>query len=276
MTWTILILAIAVALYFGSGLLLAKGGKKDAKVEAGMVYAKKTANLVAIVLVVVGLNRLGLGTSYYLADSNPAILQEMANNMQSQEREKSSRLVRKYVKSHADEMAKWAPVLGNEKASKTIFVWSAADCPYCRRVHNELTRVMTDDKDVRVVIKNFPVHGDISDIPGRWTIAAKIQSNAKSAALYEKIMAHQYWGDNHQAKDLNKIITKNMQKYAKEVGLDVAKVEKDLNGPEVAQELAQVRELAQQFQITGTPYLIINDQVFPGAIPYAQIMNALK
>ncbi|MDR2268733.1 MAG: DsbA family protein [Rickettsiales bacterium] len=273
MTWTILILAIAVILYVFAGKLAGADGKKPLPATP---FIKKGVNIVSIILLIIGVNRLGVGTSYYLADSNPAILQEMANNMQSQEREKSSRLVRKYVKEHSEEMAKWAPVLGDEKAAKTIFVWSAADCPYCRRVHNELTRVLAENKDVRVVIKNFPVHGEISDIPGRWTIAAKIQSNAKSAALYEKIMANQYWGDNHNAKDLNKIITKNLQKYAKEVGLDVSKLEKDLNGPEVAQELAQVRELAQQFQISGTPYLIIQDQVFPGAIPYSQIMNALR
>jgi predicted DsbA family dithiol-disulfide isomerase len=67
-----------------------------------------------------------------------------------------------------------------------------------------------------------------------------------------------------------------MQKFAKEVGLDVAKLEKELNGTAVSQELSQVRELAQQFQITGTPYLIIGDQVFPGAIPYQTIIGALN
>ncbi|MDR1826452.1 MAG: thioredoxin domain-containing protein [Rickettsiales bacterium] len=273
MTWTIVILAAAIALYV---LSERTAGIKGKKAQSLAPYIKKGAVIAAVVLAVVGVNRLGLGTSYYLEEVNPAILKEMAGNMQKQERADSSRLVKTYVRKNGDEMMKWAPVLGNESGSKTIYVWSAADCPYCRRVHGELLRVIAEDKDVRVVIKNFPVHGEISDIPGRWTIAAKIQSNAKSAQLYDLIMERQYWGDDHQAKDLGKIITGNMKKWAKEVGLDVAKLEKDLNGPEVAQEMAQVRELAQAFQITGTPYLIIGDQVFPGAIPYAQIMNALR
>jgi len=66
-----------------------------------------------------------------------------------------------------------------------------------------------------------------------------------------------------------------MRKYAREVGLDVAQLEKDITGPTVARELAQVRELAQRFNIQGAPYLIINDQTFPGAIPFHQIMSAL-
>ncbi|MDR3208318.1 MAG: thioredoxin domain-containing protein [Rickettsiales bacterium] len=270
MTWTILILAVAIILYVFAGKLV----KAEKKPTPAAHLVIKGANLVSIILLVVGVNRLGLGTSYYLAESNPAILQEMANNMQNQEREKSSREVKSYVRKHGDEMAKWAPVLGNENASKTIFVWSAADCPYCRRVHVELSRVLAENKDVRVVIKNFPVHGEISDIPGRWTIAAKLQSNAKAAALYEKIMDKPYWDDKNRS-DM-KIVTKNMKKYAKELGLDVAKLEKDINGAEVAQELAQVRELAQRFNVTGTPYLIIGENVFPGAIPYSQIVNALR
>jgi len=273
MTWTILILAIAIAIYVFSDKAAAAGAKKSGPKA---LYIKKGVNMVAVILLVIGINRFGLGTSYYFTEENPAILKEMAGNMQRQERADSARMVKNHIKKYGDEMMKWAPVLGNENGSKTIFVWTAADCPYCRRVHGELTRVIQDNAEVRVVIKNFPVHGEISDIPGRWTIAAKIQSNAKAAALYEKIMENQYWGNDHQAKDLAKVITNNMRKYAKEVGLDTAKLEKDLNGAEVAQEMNQVRELAQAFQISGTPYLIIGDQVFPGAIPYGQIMNALR
>jgi protein-disulfide isomerase len=39
--------------------------------------------------------------------------------------------------------------------------------------------------------------------------------------------------------------------------------------------LANVRELAQRFEINGTPFLVIGEQAFPGAIPYNQIVEAL-
>ena len=273
MAWTILILVVAVALYVFADKSAKVLGKKSASAAP---YVKNAVALVAVILAVIGVNRLGVGTSHYLTESNPAILQEMATNMQSQERDRSSRMVKDYVRKSANEMMRWAPVLGNPEASKTIFVWTDTFCPYCRRVHNEIKRVLAERDDVRVVIKTFPVRGEISDIPGRWTIAAKIQDPAKSAALYGKIMANDYWGKDHNAKDLNKVMTENLRKYAREVGLDVQKLEQDLTGSAVAQELSQTRELAQAFQISGTPYLIIGDQVFPGAIPYQQIMNALR
>ena len=65
-------------------------------------------------------------------------------------------------------------------------------------------------------------------------------------------------------------------KLAKEAGLDVDQLEKDMKGEVVARELENVRDLAQRFEISGTPYLIIGEQAFPGAIPYEQIMDALK
>jgi protein-disulfide isomerase len=49
-----------------------------------------------------------------------------------------------------------------------------------------------------------------------------------------------------------------------------------MEGDVVKAELQNVRELAQRLEISGTPYLIIGDKAFPGAIPYAQIVEALK
>ena len=80
-------------------------------------------------------------------------------------------------------------------------------------------------------------------------------------------------------KDQSKLADKvhaNVMKLAKEAGLDVAQLEKDMKGEVVARELENVRDLAQRFEISGTPYLIIGEQAFPGAIPYNQIIDALK
>jgi len=78
-----------------------------------------------------------------------------------------------------------------------------------------------------------------------------------------------------QAKLADKIHA-NVMKLAKEAGLDTKKLAADMEGQEVQAELQNVRELAQRFEITGTPYLIIGNEAFPGAIPYAKIIEALK
>ena len=272
MTWTILVLILGIALYVFNGKLV----KQDAKKPTAMsVYLKKAINVVAVLLVAGSVCRLFV--PYYLTDVNPAIIQEMVEGMQAQQQAEKNKMVRKYVREHADEMIADAPVLGNESAENTIYVWTAASCGYCRRVHGELERVLADRDDVRVVIKNFSIHGVMSDAPARAMIAAKLQGNDKAAKLVDMIMTREYrpQGKSDDQAKVAAEIEKNIMKYAEEAGLDTKQLKTDMNGEVVARELANVRELAQIFEISGTPFLIINEQAFPGAIPANQIKAAL-
>jgi len=273
MTWTILVLVLAIALFMFGGMLLKQNGKNP---STGMILAKKTIKVIAIMLIAGCVCRLFV--PYYLTKANPAILQEMISGMQEQQNAEKNKAVRQYVRSNADVMIADAPILGNPDAKKTIFLWSDYACSFCHRVHGELDRVLKERDDVRVVLKNFSIHGPLSDGPAKAVIAAKLQSNAKAAALDNLLMNREYYTQDDM-KDQSKLDEKvhaNVMKLAKEVGLDVDQLEKDMKGEVVARELENVRDLAQRFEISGTPFLIIGEQAFPGAIPYNQIIEALK
>ena len=70
----------------------------------------------------------------------------MVTAMQEQQNAEKSKAIRKYVRNGAKEMMENAPILGNVDAKKTIFVWTDFSCPYCRRVHGELERVLAWSK----------------------------------------------------------------------------------------------------------------------------------
>ncbi len=270
---TVIILLLAIALYMFGGMFFKQDGKKASGMD---VVLSKGVSALAIVLIAFSVCRLW--TPSYLLHTNPAILQEMVQNMQAQQEQEKNKVVRKYVAKHADEMIGSAPIAGNVDAKKTIFLWSDYSCPYCRRVHAELARVLADRDDVRVVFKNFSIHGPLSDAPAKAVIAAKIQDNAKAVALDKLLMDKEYYSQadmKDQAK-LPEKIQANVMKLAKEAGLDTKKLAEDMEGDVVKAELQNVRELAQRFEISGTPYLIIGDQAFPGAIPYSRIIEALK
>ena len=272
MTWTILVLLLGIALFLFGGMLL-KGDSK--KPTTGAMLIKKLIKLLAIILIAGSVTRLYV--PYYLTSVNPAILQEMATNMQEQQRSVKNKAVRSYVRSNASKMMADAPILGNRDAKKTIFVWTDFSCPYCRRVHGELARVLDERDDVRVVIKNFSIHGALSDGPARAAIAAKMQDADKAAAFVDMMMTREYYTQD-DLKDQSKIADKveaNIMKMAKEAGLDTDKLKADMKNEVVTRELGNVRDLAQRFEINGTPFLVIGEQAFPGAIPYDQIINAL-
>ena len=273
MIWTILVLVLAIALFLFGGMLVKADAKKP---TTGSILTKKIIKLVSVLLIAGSVCRLY--TPYYLTSVNPAILQEMVESMQKQQEEEKNKLVRKFVRDHGDEMSVDAPILGNPEAKNTIYVWTAASCGYCRRVHGELDRVLKERDDVRVVMKNFSIHGVMSDGPARAMIAAKMQGNDKAAKFVDIVMTREYrpQGETKDQDKLAEQIQKNLMKFAEEAGLDTAKLAEDMNSDVVARELTNVRELAQRFEITGTPFLIINEQAFPGAIPASQILNALK
>ena len=273
MTWTIIILIAAVALYMFGHVLLKRDNKKPSLMG---IVMHKGVSAIAVMLIAGCMARLVVPV--YLTKSNPAILQEMVAEMQAQQEEAKNKVVRQYVKGHANDMIGDAPIAGNVDAKKTIFLWSDYSCPYCRRVHGELMRVLAERNDVRVVLKNFSIHGPLSDAPAKAVIAAKLQGNDKAAALDKLLMDKEYYKQEDlkdQAK-LPEIIEANVMKLAKEAGLDTKKLAEDMKGDVVKKELMNVRELAQRFEISGTPYLIIGEKAFPGAIPYAKIIDALK
>jgi len=273
MTWTILILIAAVALYMFGHMLLEHGNKKPSLMG---IVMHKGISVIAIILIAGCVCRLW--TPVYLTQTNPKILQEMITAMQEQQEAAKNKEVRKYVSKHMDDMIGNAPIAGNVDAKKTIFLFSDYSCPYCRRVHSELSRVLAERDDVRVVLKNFSIHGVLSDAPAKAVIAAKLQGNDKAAALDKLLMDRDYYKQEdlkNQAK-LPEVIEANVMKLAKEAGLDTKQLAEDMDGEAVEKELKNVRDLAQRFEIRGTPFLIIGTEAFPGAIPYSRIVEALK
>ncbi len=273
MTWTILVLVVGILLFLFGGMLLPKNN--DKKSAAGNIVLGKCINLIAIILIMGSVCRLY--TPFYLTKINPIIVQEMVNGMQEQQQAEKNKQIRKAVRSEGDKMMRDAPVLGNRDAKKTIYVWTDFSCPYCRRVHGELERVLANRDDTRVVIKNFSIHGPLSDGPARAVIAANLQDPEKAAKLTNMLMTREFYTQD-DLKDQSKLADKveaNVMKMAKEVGLDTEKLKEDMNGEVVARELRNVRDLAQRFEINGTPFLIVGEQAFPGAVPADQIEAAL-
>lgn len=274
MTWTILVLVVGILLFLFGGMLLPKGDEK--KPSAGRIVAKKCISVIAIILISGSMCRLYM--PYYLTAINPAIVQEMVNGMQEQQQAEKNKQIRKFVRAEGEKMMRDAPVLGNRDAKKTIYVWTDFSCPFCRRVHGEIERVLANRDDTRVVIKNFSIHGALSDAPAKAVIAAKLQDPAKAAELTDMLMARDFYTqeDLQDQSTIGEKVEANVMKMAKEIGLDTEKLKADMNGDVVARELRNVRDLAQRFEISGTPFLIIGEQAFPGAIPADQIESALN
>ena len=67
------------------------------------------------------------------------------------------------------------PVIGNPDGDITIVEYYDYNCPYCRKVAPEIRQVVQDDGKVRLVLKDWPILGEVSKIAARMALAAKYQ-----------------------------------------------------------------------------------------------------
>ncbi|MBV8047783.1 MAG: thioredoxin domain-containing protein [Paludibacterium sp.] len=154
------------------------------------------------------------------------------------------------------------PVIGNPKGDVTIVEFYDLDCPFCRALAPSLRQLIEEDHGVRLVLKDYPILGPGSELAARYALAAMKQG--KYTEFHEAVLASKL--PEHQL-DEGKI-----QGFAVAAGLDVARLRGDAADPAVTKRIADNRALAAKLGISGTPGLIIEDQMQGGALS----LDALK
>ena len=144
-------------------------------------------------------------------------------------------------------------VMGNKSAPVTITVFSDYQCPYCSKVDPMLNQVINDPelKDkVNVVMKQFPLSFHPNAKPAaKAALAAGEQGAAKFWAMSEKLFQNQ-----------NELSADNYAKWAKDIGLDVAKFKKDMKDRDAQYEemIKSDTELGiKTANVRGTPSIFV-------------------
>jgi protein-disulfide isomerase len=145
------------------------------------------------------------------------------------------------------------PAFGKPDASVTIVEFFDYRCPYCKRVMPELQALMASDPDIRIVYKEFPILSPESLFAAKAALAAHQQG--KYQPMHDALMGLKSNLDNA-----------TVLRVASELGLDVAKLQQDMESPAVAEELRSVHELATALAIDGTPAFLFEHQYVGGAI----------
>ena len=94
--------------------------------------------------------------------------------------------------------------------------------------------------------------------------AIAAQKQGKFWEFHDKIFANQ--------KQLN---LEAYKAYARELGLDVARFEKDLAGLEVKKAVEADKAEARSLGVTGTPGFFVNGRFLGGARPYEEFARAI-
>ncbi|MBG1231910.1 DsbA family protein [Aestuariivirga litoralis] len=142
-------------------------------------------------------------------------------------------------------------VAGNPKGDVTVVEFMDYNCGWCHKSVTEMQAVIGKDKNVRLVLKEFPIFGEGSEYAARAAMASQKQGK--------------YW-EFHQAMfaTKGKIDAAVTDKVAQSVGLDITKLKADMKDPEINANIDKTQALAKSLQFTGTPGFIVGDKIFPG------------
>ncbi len=157
--------------------------------------------------------------------------------------------------------------LGNRAGDVTLVEFFDYNCGFCKRALADKLELLKTDPKLKVVLKEFPVLGQGSVEAAQVAVAVRMQDpgGARYLEFHQKLLTGR--GPANKA---------NALEVAKEVGLDVARIERDLDSAEIKDTLDEGRKLAALLGINGTPSYVIGEQVVPGAVGLATLTDRIK
>jgi protein-disulfide isomerase len=211
----------------------------------------------------------GIVKDYLL--KNPEILQEVMAELEKRQAE-AQQVAQAGALKETRQAVLNAPhsyVVGNPSGDVTLVEFFDYNCGYCKRALGDLRTLAKTDPKLRVVLKDFPVLGPDSVEASRVALAVKKQLQGEKLFDY-----HTKLLDSRGRVNGERALA-----VAKEMGLDIARLQKDMDSPDIRAALQENASLGDKLNLTGTPAFIIGDTVIPGAVglePLKQVVASVR
>ena len=200
---------------------------------------------------------------------NPEVLQEAIAELEKRQALAEADKNKAAIGTHRDALfnSKRQVNLGNPQGDVTLVEFFDYNCGYCKRALTDMLELLKSDPKLKFVLKEFPVLGPGSVEAAQVAVAVNMQdrSGKKYLEFHQKLLSGR--GQIDKAKALA---------AAKDVGLDVVRIEKDLQSPEVKATLEESVKLAEALGISGTPSYVIGENVVPGAVGVAALKRHVE
>jgi len=147
------------------------------------------------------------------------------------------------------------PVLGNPKGDITVVEYFDYQCPFCKKLAPEIAQVIREDGNIRLVLKDWPIFGDVSTSAAKLALAAKYQGKYQEA--HDALIGA-----------TEKLTDANIADLLTKAGVDVDKAKLDLQAHQKTIEDLLIRnnDQADAFGFQGTPGFIVGTFRVPGVV----------
>jgi protein-disulfide isomerase len=157
-------------------------------------------------------------------------------------------------------------VIGNRGGDVSVVEFFDYNCGYCKRAMDDMMTLLKGDPKLKFVMKEFPVLGPGSVDAAKISIAVRMQDKdgSKYMDFHRRLLGVR--GEANGARAMT---------AAKDAGLDMAQLEKDLKSEEIDATLLESVQLADALGISGTPSYVIGGEVVPGAVGVAALKKRI-
>ena len=196
---------------------------------------------------------------------HPEVIRDAIQALQAKEEQSKANAQTQAVLENKDALFNdpATPVAGNPMGDVTVVEFFDYHCPYCKAVASPLQQLITEDKGVRLVLKEFPILGEDSMLASKAALAASAQG--KYWEFHQALMEHR-----------GKFTLDVIKALATKVGMDPAKLEADMSQAKIEPQISNTHALAKTLEISATPTFIIGDQVVEGAVPLERLKELIK
>jgi protein-disulfide isomerase len=158
-----------------------------------------------------------------------------------------------------------APMEGSPNARVTLVEFADYECPHCKRFQPVLRQVLDEFKgDVRLYFKHYPLPQHTNArLAAEAAVAA--QKQGKFWSFQDKLWENQ-----------DSLSPAEMEKFAKEAGLDVSKFRADLDDPKTKARVQKDRTEGTALGLSSTPTLYINGREYTDAKDTESLREWLK
>ena len=200
---------------------------------------------------------------------HPEVLQEVMEALDKRQKEADADKARTTIKDNKATIfnSSHQVVLGNPQGNVTMVEFFDYNCAFCKRALPDMLDLIKTDSDLKFVLKEFPVLGPGSLEAAHVAVAARMQdsSGKKYMEFHQKLLGARGPADKVRALAV-----------AKDVGFDMARLEKDMNSDEVKTTIEENMKLADVLGVNGTPSYVVGDEVVVGAVGVDELRAKIK
>lgn len=157
------------------------------------------------------------------------------------------------------------PFIGSPNADVTIVEFIDYNCGYCRKTHPHLRKLIENDAGVRVLYREWPVFGPVSEYAAKMAIAAKFQDRYEAA--HNALMSGRA---GYKVKE-------TVRAALRQAGIDMERLDRDAsdNAARIEKLIARNSFQADSIGLKGTPSWFIESFVVEGGLGYADLQAAV-